>query len=97
MIPAWLVALFSFSTGAFLLYESRKKSIKLYKDRWKYMSLPFFYETAIYLIVEFYHPNLEFREIFVRGGHFSIVLAATSYFIQDLIIDIKDRWRRTHG
>lgn len=97
MIPAWVVALFSFTTGAFLIYESRKKNIKLYRDRWLFMSLPFFYESAIYLWVEWYSIDLELRAQFIRGGYFSIVLAATLYFIQDVIVDIKDYWRRHSG
>lgn len=94
MIPAWVVALFSFTTGAFLMYEARKKNIKLYRDRWMFMSLPFFYEAAIYLWVELFNPDVELRAQFIRGGYFSIIFAATLYFIQDLIVDAKDYWRR---
>lgn len=97
MIPAWIVALFSLTTAVGLLREAQKKTQPHYKARWACMSLPFFYQTGVYLWVYLLNPPLTAFAPFARSGYFIIALTASFYFLLDLIHDIKQHWSRRNG
>lgn len=94
MIPAWIVALFSFTTAAGLLREAYKKIVPHYRARWACMSLPFVYQGGVYACIQIFNPPIEVFTIFVRAGTLTIILTASFYFLLDLIDDIKSHRSR---